>query len=68
MLRSRWGLINLNAGWSFQRADVPFAEAPSFDDAAWPVLDLPHTWNALDGQDGPPPRGSLKCQEPSTGQ
>jgi len=44
---------NLNAGWSFQRADVPFAEALSFDDAAWPVLDLPHTWNALDGQDGP---------------
>jgi len=44
---------NLNTGWSFQRADVTFAEAPSFDDSAWTTLDLPHTWNATDGQDGP---------------
>jgi len=43
----------LDQGWSFQRADVPGAEATAFDDSAWPALDLPHTWNALDGQDGP---------------
>jgi len=44
---------SLNAGWTFQRSDVAFAEAPGFDDGAWTKLDLPHTWNAIDGQDGP---------------
>ncbi len=44
---------NLNAGWSFQRSDVTGAEASAFDDKAWTALDLPHTWNAMDGQDGP---------------
>jgi beta-galactosidase len=44
---------NLNIGWSFQRADVTGAEAAAFDDSAWSALDLPHTWNAMDGQDGP---------------
>jgi beta-galactosidase len=44
---------NLNLGWSFQRADVTGAEETAFDDSAWTTLDLPHTWNALDGQDGP---------------
>jgi beta-galactosidase len=43
----------LNQGWWFQRADVTGAEATAFDDRAWTPLDLPHTWNALDGQDGP---------------
>jgi beta-galactosidase len=43
----------LNSGWTFQKADVTGAEAPTFDDSAWTQLDLPHTWNALDGQDGP---------------
>ncbi|HET7539443.1 MAG TPA: glycoside hydrolase family 2 TIM barrel-domain containing protein [Polyangiaceae bacterium] len=45
--------IDLDQGWAFQRADVPFAEATALDDSAWTPLDLPHTWNALDGQDGP---------------
>jgi len=44
---------NLDQGWSFLRADVSGAEATAFDDSAWTALDLPHTWNALDGQDGP---------------
>lgn len=43
----------LDQGWSFQRADVSGAEAIAFDDSAWTALDLPHTWNAIDGQDGP---------------
>jgi beta-galactosidase len=43
----------LNAGWTFLRADAAGAEAVAFDDSAWTKLDLPHTWNALDGQDGP---------------
>ena len=44
---------SLNSSWSFQRSDVSGAEAIGFDDSAWTVLDLPHTWNAMDGQDGP---------------
>ena len=44
---------SLNAGWTFNRADVAGADAAAFDDSAWTKLDLPHTWNAMDGQDGP---------------
>lgn len=44
--------INLNAGWRFLRQDVPAASNPAYDDSAWSVVDLPHTWNNLDGQDG----------------
>jgi beta-galactosidase len=45
--------MNLDSGWAFHRADTPGAEAMAFDDGAWTRVDLPHTWNALDGQDGP---------------
>lgn len=44
---------SLNGGWTFLRSDALGAEAPDFDDSTWTKLDLPHTWNALDGQDGP---------------
>lgn len=42
----------INAGWSFHLGDVTGAQAPAFDDSSWTALDLPHTWNNLDGQDG----------------
>ncbi len=45
--------VNIDAGWKFNRGDVTGAEQPAFDDAAWTSLNLPHTWNALDGEDGP---------------
>ena len=44
---------NLDQGWSFLREDVSGAETVGFDDSGWTALNLPHTWNALDGQDGP---------------
>jgi beta-galactosidase len=44
--------ILLDAGWRFIRQDVSGAQSVSFDDSAWSVLNLPHTWNNLDGQDG----------------
>ncbi|HEX3776950.1 MAG TPA: hypothetical protein VHV51_20900, partial [Polyangiaceae bacterium] len=44
---------SLNPGWVFLRSDAMGAETPSFNDSAWAKLDLPHTWNALDGEDGP---------------
>jgi beta-galactosidase len=45
--------VNINAGWKFNKSDVTGAEQTAFNDAAWTSLNLPHTWNALDGEDGP---------------
>jgi hypothetical protein len=44
--------ILLNAGWQFVRQDVPNAQSAGFNDSTWTTLNLPHTWNNLDGQDG----------------
>jgi len=44
---------SLNVGWTFLKSDMPGAETAAFDDSTWTKLDLPHTWNAADGQDGP---------------
>ncbi len=44
--------INLDLGWRFIRQDVGGAPTNGFDDSKWTSLDLPHTWNNLDGQDG----------------
>jgi beta-galactosidase len=44
--------INLDLGWRFLRQDTNGAQNILFDDSSWTALDLPHTWNNLDGQDG----------------
>ena len=44
--------MELRRGWRFLRAAAPSAESPDFDDSSWQEVDLPHTWNAVDGQDG----------------
>jgi beta-galactosidase len=44
--------ISLNENWRFCLEDVAGAEQTAFDDAAWETLDLPHTWNNRDGQNG----------------
>ena len=43
---------SLNPGWRFHLGDASGAESEAFDDSGWTAIDLPHTWNALDGQDG----------------
>lgn len=45
-------IININNGWKFIKADVANAQDLIFDDGAWENINLPHTWNATDGQDG----------------
>jgi len=41
-------VFNFNAGWAFtKQAELPSAIAADFD-----RVDLPHCWNAVDGQDG----------------
>jgi beta-galactosidase len=44
--------VDLNADWKFLRDDASGAELPTFDDSTWQSVNLPHTWNNLDGEDG----------------
>ena len=41
--------IEFNSGWEFYKGDLP---KESSDSVAWEGISLPHTYNALDGQDG----------------
>ncbi len=38
--------------WKFMRSNPVGASMVRFDDSHWEPVTLPHTWNALDGQDG----------------
>lgn len=42
-------MINLNKGWRFSRACTALPDRLPAD---WERVDLPHTWNAVDGHDG----------------
>ena len=41
-------VFNINAGWVFAKE----AQVPASMPADWEAIDLPHCWNAVDGQDG----------------
>ena len=42
-------IVNLNRKWAFSKFAT---ECPAEIDSHWTFVNLPHTWNALDGQDG----------------
>ena len=42
-------ILSLNPGWAFAKG---ITEAPSAIPSDWESVTLPHTWNAIDGQDG----------------
>ena len=42
-------VINLNRKWAFSKAATA---VPTAIDNKWDFVNLPHTWNAIDGQDG----------------
>ncbi len=42
-------ILNLNPGWVFAKDT---AQAPAALPTDWEPVDLPHSWNATDGQDG----------------
>ena len=42
-------IINLNRKWAFSKAATAI---PTEIDQKWDFVNLPHTWNAIDGQDG----------------
>ena len=41
-------IISFNSGWAFAKE----AAVPAVIEAAWETVNLPHCWNAVDGQDG----------------
>ena len=42
----------IDTGWKFFEGDVSGAQAPSFNDSGWSGVNLPHTWNNIDGENG----------------
>ena len=44
--------IEIDNGWKFYKEEVANAQSAGFNDSAWETVNVPHTWNALDGQDG----------------
>ncbi len=44
--------IRLMDNWKFMRANPKDAQVNTYDDSKWTIINLPHTWNAFDGQDG----------------
>ena len=42
-------VISLNQDWKFIQQDAGLPETLPAD---WQTVQLPHTWNAIDGQDG----------------
>ncbi len=42
-------IININRKWSFRKG---VCEVPAVVPADWDFVNLPHSWNAIDGQDG----------------
>jgi beta-galactosidase len=45
-------VTDLDPDWKFFKGDVGGAQNAGFNDAGWSAVDLPHTYNATDGQDG----------------
>jgi beta-galactosidase len=42
----------ISDNWKFIREDVRNGQSLSLDDSKWQRVDLPHSWNGMDGQDG----------------
>lgn len=45
-------LINLNQNWKFNKENEKDAMNVSFQDEGWEAVQIPHTWNAIDGANG----------------
>lgn len=44
--------INVNQAWKFIRHDEVNAMEQAYNDENWEVVNVPHTWNAIDGANG----------------
>lgn len=45
-------IININENWKFIRQDVSNASDQTYNDNNWEKVNVPHTWNAIDGANG----------------
>jgi beta-galactosidase len=45
-------IINLNTDWKFCQQDEEQAINKSYNDNLWEAVNVPHTWNAIDGANG----------------
>jgi beta-galactosidase len=44
--------ININKEWKFIKEDITEAMNKSYIDENWEAVNIPHTWNAIDGANG----------------
>lgn len=42
----------INGSWKFYKGKIDNAHLNNFDDSLWENINIPHTWNNIDGQDG----------------
>ncbi|PFO07838.1 beta-galactosidase [Bacillus sp. AFS076308] len=45
-------VLNINSDWKFLRQDEENASAINFNTENWQEVQVPHTWNAIDGANG----------------
>ncbi len=45
-------VININNEWRFIRQNEEQAVDNTYDDEHWKIVNIPHTWNAIDGSNG----------------
>lgn len=45
-------IININSEWKFLRQNEERSMDKFFDDKSWEIINIPHTWNAIDGANG----------------
>ena len=44
--------INISNKWKFFPGTIANGQSASFDDGSWTDVNIPHSWNAIDGQNG----------------
>lgn len=54
-------VIQLNQGWAFLKGQTKGDKVPKKGKRNWEKVDLPHTWNRMDGQDGGSDFYRAKC-------
>ena len=45
-------ILNINSNWKFIKEDKSDAYLNNFDTKSWETVNVPHTWNAIDGANG----------------
>ena len=45
-------IININDNWKFIKQNEENAMDRAYNDENWEVVNVPHTWNAIDGANG----------------